>query len=117
MGHDLVRLQPHLHPTNIYNYLSARSLPEPPREAYDRAGVPTVAWPGWRIATLLLGIFGGLFSAVWTLAIVATMVDSAQNEGLDAVGVIILVLFMIVSWLVPVGMIVGAVKRNKIAAA
>ncbi len=104
-------------PTNIINYLGAVRLPEPPQEAYDRAGIPTVRWPGWRIATLLLGIFGALFSLLWTAAIVSTLVDSAQNEGLDPMGVVIMGVFLVLGWLIPLGMIVGAVKRPKIAAA
>lgn len=104
-------------PTNIINYLGALKLPEPPREAYDRAGIPTVAWPGWRIATLLLGIFGGLFSVLWTLGIVSALVESAQNEGLDPAGVVIMGVFLVLGWLIPVAMILGAVKRPRIAAA
>jgi hypothetical protein len=104
-------------PTNIINYLSALKLPEPPREAYDRAGIPTVAWPGWRIATLLLGLFGGLFSLVWTAAIVSVLVESAQNEGLDPGGVVIMGVFVVLAWLIPAGMLLGALKRPRIAAA
>jgi hypothetical protein len=104
-------------PTNIVNYVRAFGLPEAPRVAYDRVGVPTVAWPGWRIAALVLGVVSGLFSAGWTVAVMATIVDSAQEGSLNPGGVLILGLFMLVSWVVPVLMVVGAVKRPKIAAA
>jgi hypothetical protein len=103
-------------PTNIINYLGALKLPEPPREAYDRAGVPTVAWPGWRIAALMLGIGGALCSLLWTAAMVAAIVNP-DGDGLDAGGVVMMIVLTLLAWVLPVGMILGAVKRPKVAAA
>jgi len=104
-------------PTNIINYLGALKLPEAPREAYDRAGVPTVAWPGWRIAVLMLGIGGALCSLLWTAAVVAAIVNPDGGDGLDAGGIVMMIVLTLLVWLIPGGMILGAVRRPKVAAA
>jgi hypothetical protein len=102
-------------PTNIINYIGALGMPEPPPDAYARAGVPYSAWPGWRIAVLLLGGLGVLCTLLWTAAMALAAADAARDNDLDGAGLIGMIVFTIILWLFPIGMILAAVKRPKVA--
>jgi hypothetical protein len=104
-------------PTNIINWMGAWKLPEPPRHAYDRAGVAYVSWPGWRIAILALGILGALSALLGTLAVVAAIVDQAQNGSLDGGSVGTSAVAMLFAWALAALMLVGALKRPAVAVA
>jgi hypothetical protein len=104
-------------PTNIINYIGALGMPEPPPDAYARAGIPYTAWPGWRIAVLLLGALGSLLALLWTAAMALAAADAARDNDLDGGGLVGMIIFTLFVWLIPALMVVAAVKRPKVVGA